>query len=171
MDKREEPINLKEDEAKEIFRAAYQHFRKKEYKKTLDILDPFLSRQWVDHSKINWLSLLWGVKGDAHNKLHELDMTLAAFHKSIELDAYSGCVVSYAYLVAKHHIVHEAINAEECLVRFKKHMKEGRRVWRAIAWFFTIFYMPGAWWDIHIVTPFVRKKLSRMTSNLKNQRF
>jgi hypothetical protein len=138
---------------------------------TLDVLDPFLSKQRVDKSKINWLSLLWGVKGDAHHKLHELDMTLAAYHKSIELDEHSACIIMYAYLVAKHNVVHEAKNAEECLLRLRKHMKEGRGVWRAVAWSITLFYMPHAWWYAYIVSPCVRRKLARMTANLKRQQF
>ena len=93
---------MPQDEAKEIFKTAYQLFRKKEYLKALRTLAPVLENvREIENDKLNLLSLMWGIAGDALASLKSIDQAIVAYRRSIELNENSGCITGYAWVVSK----------------------------------------------------------------------
>ncbi len=154
---------LPENEAKIIFKTAYQQFRKKEYIDSLRTLEPVLSNvKEIENDKLNLLSLMWGIAGDSLASLKSADDAVFAYRKSIELDTYSGCVMGYAWLVAKYEIHSERPFAYTCLLSYKEHLRSGPKRWRIFGFLFALFTIPSIWWHLNIRPFFCENKLKKM---------
>ena len=157
------PIRLPEDEAKIIFKTAYQQFRKKEYTDSLRTLDSVLGNvKEIENDKLNLLSLMWGIAGDSLASLKSVDDAVFAYRKSIELDTYSGCIMGYAWFVAKYEIRSELPFAYNCLLSYKEHLRSGSKRWQIFGFLFVLFTMPSICWDLNIRAFFVKNKLKKM---------
>ena len=156
-------VSMAENEAKKIFRSAYEHFRRKEYIECLNKLKPVLEKDCkVENDNFDLLSLMWGIAGDSLVSLKSIEDAIYSYRKSIELDQHSGCIFGYTWAVAKFDIINEAPFAYNCLISHKKHISSCPPQWRAFGKIFALLCMPSTWWAMTVRSVFVKRKLKKM---------
>lgn len=150
---------MPQDEAKEIFKTSYQLFRKKDHLKALRILDPVLENVTeIENDKLNLLSLMWGIAGDAMASLKSIDQAIVAYRKSIELNENSGCITGYAWIVSKYKIRSELPFAYEIFTNQQAEVKSGPWPWKI----FALFVMPRTFGSEFICSIIIRHRLEKM---------
>ena len=148
--------------ARKLFRSGYGHYTDKRYELAIKTLEPALNADYVPGDKIKILSLIWGTVGDSYFALEQFHKAIKAYRESLRHDPTSGCINSYAYLVAEYGYKQDALRAIEAIDRVKAEIQNTSIIWRPLGNLISMLLLPKSWFISTFKVPIIRRKLSRM---------